>query len=98
MTDRQQERTIPRFVVVALGDESLIRHRCMGRRWACGSGRQLIDQTSWVEFAAALAARSRTASGAWPHRDRGAAGVRDTPYDRALSAPRSRRQAATKGA
>jgi len=30
MTDRQQERTIPRFVVVALGDESLIRHRCIG--------------------------------------------------------------------
>jgi hypothetical protein len=35
MTDRQQERTIPRFVVVAVGDESLIRYR--GRR--CRSSR-----------------------------------------------------------
>src|SRR5450759_4134905 len=32
-----------------------------------------------------------------PRCDRGAAGVRDTPYDRALSAPQSRRQARDEG-
>src|SRR5664280_2391580 len=57
------------------------------RGWVavCGSGNEM--DSPLVE----LAARGAPAGAALG--DRGAAGVRDTPSDRALSAPRSRRQA-----
>src|SRR5664280_3173070 len=59
-----------------------------GGRAAC-----VIGAYSWPSMQAREVVAARSAPAGAPDCDRGAAGVRDTPYDRALSAPRSRRQA-----